>query len=248
MYALKKLIRLAILTVSFVSITFSTDYNPPYPRLGFHSFYNIIPERLGKHDLTALSMLKIDAFTSAKAINPGIINLAALDWLDAEFPGRSTNGWLPEEWKLRRPDGTPIEYCNSIMPNMSDLCPPCTSVSASDPMYNKKFIEYYPEYLVKEAYNNFQGECSVIDGVFGQTFVQYTDSELRTSAGVDYNCNQIKDQEEFSAAWVDSIWKSSWINLIAGFRMHMPADKVVVGNTWRISRWFTNKFDIKPFN
>ncbi len=140
----------------FFSTALAQNFNPPYPRIGIVTFYNIGAgdEIWRDFDLVVIRHGKGGDARRVKQKNPDVIVLATNDLIDDQTGALV---W-PAAWRARYADGSEV-FETDHLPNTTDWCPVADFGFGS---------QRYNEWIVQYLFENT--DWSVFDGLFFDTW------------------------------------------------------------------------------
>ena len=228
---------ISILFTSFLLTNSSFAYNkfnPPYPRIGWQTFYVGHNDFYEKFDLLAVRNTDPSWAKMMKQKHPGIILVSGCDWNAGEcIPN------IPEEWYLHTSKGERIQIYGSSssyrMMCFSDLCP----VAKSGPYKGMRYIDYLPIWIKEHIdINAFDGINT--NGLWGSSEMAYEPGRglyYSIFSDVDVNANGINDHDEFNERKWLGHWQSGIDIILKKLREEIGENKLIIINSGNSHEW-----------
>ena len=214
----KILISVALLVFCPV-LSYSQNYDPPYPRIGQIMFYGPGAgyDIWKNHDLVIIRHYYPRDAKKIKEANPDIILLATNGIIGGPLKGDKIHQIIgkpvPSEWYLYRADGSKIPFWGDFLRNITPDCP------VVDYAYGpQKFYEFAAEFLIRNTDWNY------FDGSFFDTWISHLKWFMSDIGSLDLNL----DGQPDGAENVNSKWKQGEIALVS--KMRELVDKPILAH------------------
>jgi len=218
----------SLLIIFFASVSFaqSTNFNPPYPRIGIQQWGGGVLEFYARYDFVDIGIIGGDAIASQiRQANSGIILVPTSDWNAAAHVDS-----LNDEWVLRNSSGQllTLYFENDKFYDLTNFCPQVNG---------RRYNEYLPKFLTSGRVN-----FNVYDGV--ATDGLWNGSSNVDNGDVDLDRNGINDYDEHGAEWIEAQFEEGIDSVLVRLIRMMPENKIILINSGGLHDWLWNHTNV----
>ena len=197
--------------------------NHRYPRIASFQWSGAVPDWYSRFDLIDTGARGAEFAQSIKALNPNTVILPTRDWNAG--PG-SYGMQVPEEWKTRHSDGSPVRlyFDTDNYMDLTDFCPRATSGPWAGKRYNEVVAEWHLSYVDLNYYDGI-----ATDGLWNFPY--------SANGDIDFDRNGVNDFKEHNDDWVSGHITNGINKILADLRKRMGPDKAILVNSGGMHNW-----------
>lgn len=199
--------------------------NHRYPRIASFQWSGAVPDWYARFDLIDTGARGVDFAQSIKALNPNTVILPTRDWNAG--PG-SYGIQVPEEWKTRHADGSPVRlyFDTDNYMDLTDFCPRATSGPWAGKRYNEVVAEWHLSYVDLNYYDGI-----ATDGLWNFPY--------SANGDIDFDRNGVNDFKEPGKGeeWISTQITNGINKILADLRKRMGPDKAILVNSGGMHNW-----------